>query len=160
MSFPYSSYTELAPGFAYYEESPAAGEANLSGPQLIHDTSPPHLLRAFPPLRSYPTDQSPLPCPLPNEHYVFEELSGLPSVMWDSPAEQDTFFNGTLVHSFTPSDFGYNPENYSPGHHVPYTTDHSYTRMFRGRKSKSAAEVRRRFLLQSAFPLTPHEGIR
>jgi hypothetical protein len=148
MSFQHNSYTELAPGFVYYEDSPAMGEADLSGPQLTHDNSPPHLLRPFPPLRSYAADQRPLPCPLPNEHCMFDEFTGLPSAVWDAPSEQENFFNGALIHSFTPPDFGFAPETFSPGHHVSYpTTDHSYARMFRGRKSKSASEVSRRSLL-------------
>lgn len=148
MSFPFTNYTELAPGgFAYYEENPAMGEIDLSGPQLIHDNSPPHLLRPFPPLRSYAAEQSPIPCPLPNERCMFDEFNA-PSVIWDSPSEQETFFNGAYI----PNDFGYTPETYSPGHHVSYPTEHSYTRMFRGRKSKSAAEVGRQSSLPRAVP--------
>ncbi|KAF8508119.1 hypothetical protein JB92DRAFT_2955038 [Gautieria morchelliformis] len=118
------------------------GEADLSGPQLTHDNSLPHLLRPFPPIRSYAADQSPIPCPLPNEHCVFDEFNGLSPAMWDAPSEQEHFFNGSLVHSFPPPDFGFAPETFSPGLNIPYpANDNSYARMFRGRKSKSASEV-------------------
>lgn len=141
MNYPYSGYSELAPVFPYYADSPALSDPDVSGPQLMHDESTPHLLRPYPALRSYSTEQSHIPCPFPNEQYMFEDFNGMPSVMWDSSAEPETYFNGTLVHTFPPSDYGFPPETYTPGHHVSYTPDHSYTRMFRGRKSKSASEV-------------------
>jgi hypothetical protein len=141
MSFPYSGYTELAQGYTYYDDSPAMTEVELSTPQLIPDNPSPHHLKPFPPLRTYTTDQGLTPYSLPAEHYMYEDLNGMPSVMWVSPSDQGTIYNGALVHSYPPSDFAYAPETFSPGHHVTYTAENTYTRMFRGRKSKSASEV-------------------
>ncbi|KAF8581377.1 hypothetical protein K439DRAFT_225551 [Ramaria rubella] len=143
MSFPYSSYTELASPFgAYYDDVPTLADAELEGTQLIHDNAASHMLRSYPPMRSYSADQSLYSsCPPANQHCMFDELSTMSPVIWDSPSEQDAYLNGSLIHGFAPSDLAFSPEAFSTGHHVSYNPDNSYTRMFRGRKSKSASEV-------------------
>lgn len=141
MNFPYTGYsTELAQGYTYCEDSPAITDDELSYSQLMHDNSSPHLLKPYSSLRTYSTDQSLLPYSLPAEQCVYEDLNGVPTVMWVTPSEQANIYNGPILHSFNPSDFVYTPDAFSPGH-VTYTPENTYTRMFRGRKSKSASEV-------------------
>lgn len=142
MSFAFNAYpADLAAQNPYYEDIPQLTEFKLEiGPeQLLHDEPSPNLMRSFQQPRLYSAEPTFVPpYSLPNQPCVADEY---PGVMWGYVSEQELYPPQDL-HAFSPLDLGFTPETFSVGGQpAHYSNDHTYTRMFRGRKSKSAAEV-------------------
>lgn len=165
MAFPYSFPEQAAPQSfnAYYEETKPVIhlELDMAAVQHVQDEPSPNLMQAFQPPRPFTAEQSFLPSfPSSNSLQLFDDYGSASPILWDCHPDQDSF-NGNMhssVHSFASSDLAYSPidhcnflssssplhqSNHSLRHHASFpSSENTYTRMFRGRKSKSAAEVR------------------
>ncbi|KAF8523148.1 hypothetical protein BU17DRAFT_86307 [Hysterangium stoloniferum] len=147
MSFPYNNYPDTMRVHQFgpfYEDGSQVTELDISTANMMHDEPFPNLIRTFhhsPP--PFTPESGYIAYPIQNQHSVYDDLALTP-VLWD--------VDGPHVHAFPPSDLGYAPEAFSAlhhrnhahvqrHHHPSYSPEQTYTRMFRGRKSKSAAEV-------------------
>ncbi|GJJ08758.1 hypothetical protein Clacol_002977 [Clathrus columnatus] len=142
----------------YYEETKPVIhlELDMSTVQLVPDEPSPNLMQALQPPRPFASEQSFLPnFPSQNTLQLFEDCRPGSPNLWDCHFEQESFITLPTIHPFpSPAslDMGYSPETFSSSsplhlpihslsHHSSFSSEHTYTRMFRGRKSKSAAEV-------------------
>jgi len=154
MTFPFNNYADtmgVQQFESFYEDGSQVTELDMSTVHIMHDEPSPNLMRSFQPPPPFTPESGFITYPIQNQHSVYDDLA-LSPVLWECPAEQESYLDGSLVHAFPPSDLGYAPEAFNAihhrnhphvqrHHHPSYAAEHTYTRMFRGRKSKSAAEV-------------------
>jgi len=143
MNFPYSNYSELAPSppFPFYGVVPTPSEPDFPEHPFADDHSAPPPLLYPPPLRFGDMSGFPASCPLPSQACMADDMDTLAPVIWESQQEHDAFLNASLLPNYPQDDLAFSPTAFSPGHHISYSSTSSYTRMFRGRKSKAASEA-------------------
>lgn len=159
-SYPFaeqSSPQQFRCSYNYEDTKPAIHlELDMSAVQPFQDEPSPNLMQALQPPRPFTADLPFLPnFSSSNSLQLFEDYSPTSPIHWDCPNtdHNDSFADIHSIHGpFASSDSGYSPETFlssSPlhhpnhllRHHASFPSEHTYTRMFRGRKSKSAAEV-------------------
>ncbi|KIJ45127.1 hypothetical protein M422DRAFT_29980 [Sphaerobolus stellatus SS14] len=152
MTLPYEPYsfaaTDVAPHVVYeqlyIEDSPPVQQIMIP-PMLMHDEPSPNSQSSFQEL-SFSNDIAYMNSyPHSNHGYRADDyLNSLSAVEWNYVSDADVYVTTPEMSTYGPRDMGYAPETlYIASHHphMQYPAEPTYTRMFRGRKSKSAAEV-------------------